>query len=158
MRRFDNDQSPPPPLQLEQGALLSPASQVNGWLQSLLVLGGGNWTFDLSSQFLPNVSEYGVIVPADFDNATLCVQPYQGKTLKLNPKGYRTLLQTATHRTFWLLSSGVVTANPVAGDCHQKNKINASVYWISSPTLCIGKDMRMRSQSCKFLGLLLKKY
>jgi len=54
----------------------TPASQ--GWLRSLVVWGGDDWSFDLSSQFQSNVTKYGVIVPNDFDNATLCAVPYQG--------------------------------------------------------------------------------
>lgn len=50
----------------------------SGLLRSILVYGGDGWSLDLSSQFSPDIPEYGVIVPGDASNATLCVQPYEG--------------------------------------------------------------------------------
>ena len=57
---------------------LSVGATSAAWLKSLVVSGQGGWAFDLSSQFFSNVSDYGVIVPADLANATLCTQPYRG--------------------------------------------------------------------------------
>ena len=58
---------------------LSFGGPTSAWLQSMVVSGREDWSFDLSSQFQSNVSDYGVIVPFDFDNATLCTVAFRGK-------------------------------------------------------------------------------
>lgn len=78
---FRSDGAPPPPAPALQASQLQLGKHDpnTGWLESILVYGGDGWSLDLSSQFSPDVPEYGVIVPADFESATLCVQPYQGQ-------------------------------------------------------------------------------
>lgn len=56
---------------------LSGGATSTAWLKSMVVSGQG-WSFDLSSQFQSNVSDYGVIVPAELENATLCTLSYRG--------------------------------------------------------------------------------
>ena len=56
----------------------SPMGATTAWLEYLVVYGGADWSFDLSSQFQASISNYGVIVPAEFDNVTLCTVPFEG--------------------------------------------------------------------------------
>ncbi len=62
------------------------SSGATAWLKSLVVSTQGGWSYDLSSQFQSNVSDYGVIVPAEFDNATLCTLPFRGAACSLFPR------------------------------------------------------------------------
>ena len=85
--------SPPPPAEMH----LSLGGPTSAWLKGLVVSGPEDWSFDLSSQFQSNVSDYGVIVPADFENATLCTQPFRGK--RSDTSRYRRHLLELSRRT-----------------------------------------------------------
>jgi hypothetical protein len=56
----------------------APPSPDDGRLAAIVVKGPNQTVFDLSSQFQPDVAEYGVMVPQSFETATLCVMPLQG--------------------------------------------------------------------------------
>ena len=55
-----------------------PPAQEDARLAALVVQGPGGPSYDLSSQFQPDISTYGVMVPTDLANASLCMRPFQG--------------------------------------------------------------------------------
>ena len=63
------------------------AANADAHLSSLLLTGHNGTTFDLSSVFKPGVTQYGAMVGADCQEAKLCFETAEGKTVLFVPAG-----------------------------------------------------------------------
>lgn len=70
--------SAPPAMSVREGMAPSMSGHQSSVLKSLGVSSRAGWTFELSSQFQSTISDYGVIIPAEIDNVTLCAVPLKG--------------------------------------------------------------------------------
>ncbi|KAK9803015.1 hypothetical protein WJX72_000035 [[Myrmecia] bisecta] len=59
----------------------APPAAEDARLGAIIVRGHNGTMFDLSSQFQPDIAEYGMMVPETFNNATLCLRPIQDASL-----------------------------------------------------------------------------
>ena len=59
----------------------APQAMDDARLSAIIVRGPKQTVFDLSSDFHPDVAEYGVMVPQSFVTATLCLRTLQGGLL-----------------------------------------------------------------------------